>query len=136
MRNKFIWITIVVLVIGGLGVYLYKRSSNSISYTDEVRIGVILPLSGDLAFLGESGKNGVLLAEYYINSIQKGRKLKVILEDGKGQPSVSISAANKLITSDEYKNNSVYLECVDLLIQQVQEREKFIFIKLTPLIRN
>ncbi len=70
-----------------------------------IKIGAILPLSGDAAQYGEWGKSGIDLAVEEINS--KGginnKKIEVIYEDDAADPKKGVSAANKLITIDGVK---------------------------------
>jgi branched-chain amino acid transport system substrate-binding protein len=69
----------------------------------EIKIGAILPLTGDAAKYGQSAKKGMELAIDEINA--KGginnKKLKLIIEDSQGQVKDGISAFNKLITVDK-----------------------------------
>lgn len=73
--------------------------------TEVIKIGAILPLSGDAAQYGEWGKSGIALAVEEINS--KGginnKKIKVIYEDDAADPKKGVSAANKLIAVDGVK---------------------------------
>lgn len=68
----------------------------------EVRVGAILPLTGDAASYGQALKAGMDLALEEINNNGGvgGRDLVVIYEDGQGEPSKSVSAITKLINSD------------------------------------
>jgi len=93
---------------------------------DIVRIGAVLPLSGNLAQLGESGKTGLLLAEEYINSKHDNKKIKFIFEDGKANPTASINAANKLITLDKIDIVFSIISAVELSIVPIQEKERFL----------
>ena len=70
---------------------------------DAVKIGVIQPFSGPTAFYGEEAKRGVEMALERINSMGGvlSKKLELIMEDGKGDPAVTISSAEKLIVRDK-----------------------------------
>ncbi len=62
---------------------------------ETVKIGAILPLTGNLAFLGEPERNSLLLAQ---EGIKKENKLvNLIIEDSKGNATDGISAMNKLV---------------------------------------
>ena len=67
--------------------------------SEPIKVGVILPLTGDLGFLGEEIKKGMDLALVEINST--GQKLEVKYEDDAFDPAKSASAANKLISIDK-----------------------------------
>lgn len=68
-----------------------------------IKIGAILPLTGDMAKFGESFKNGIDFALEEINSKGKirGIKAKIIYEDDAGNGKQSVSAFRKLITRDK-----------------------------------
>lgn len=67
-----------------------------------IRIGVVLPLTGEVAVDGKLESNGIKLAAAQINAAGgiNGRKLEVLFEDGACDPAASASAAQKLITRD------------------------------------
>jgi len=68
----------------------------------EVRIGAILPLTGDLASYGQNARDGMMLLADQINAKGgvEGRKLTVIFEDSRTLPDQAVSAINKLISVD------------------------------------
>lgn len=63
------------------------------------KIGAILPLTGNVAWLGENAKNGIQLAIEEINSSGgiKGKKLEIIFEDSKLEPKEGVAIANRLV---------------------------------------
>jgi len=66
----------------------------------EIRIGAILPLTGDAAKYGKASKQGIELGLQQINSsggIHK-KKLEIIYEDDQADPKLGVSAFEKLIT--------------------------------------
>ncbi len=63
----------------------------------EIKIGAILPLTGDGAKYGEEAKNGIELALEEMND----SKIKVIYEDDQMTSSSAINAFNKLVESDK-----------------------------------
>ena len=70
---------------------------------DTIKIGVILPLTGPNAVIGQEEKRGIDMAIEKINAAGGALKKKVelIVEDNKGDPTVIVSAAEKLITRDK-----------------------------------
>lgn len=69
-----------------------------------IKIGVIAPLTGSLQFEGQQQLNGVQMAVNEVNKaggILGGRLITVVAEDGKGEATESVSAAEKLITRDK-----------------------------------
>lgn len=70
---------------------------------EAIRVGVILPITGDKAKFGEIEKNSFALALEEINAAGgiNGKKLEFIYEDDTGRPDVARSAAEKLLTKDK-----------------------------------
>ncbi len=56
-----------------------------------LKVGVILPLSGEFAFIGDEIQRGMKLAQD-----ESGKDIKIIFEDDQFTPSISVNAANKL----------------------------------------
>jgi branched-chain amino acid transport system substrate-binding protein len=70
---------------------------------EPIKIGLIEPLTGDVAYDGETAVNGAKLAVREVNEkggLLGGRKIELIVEDGACVPAQSVSAAEKLITRD------------------------------------
>ena len=64
-----------------------------------IKIGVIQPLTGPIAFDGQSAVKGAELAAKEINAaggILGGRMIELVVEDGACVPAQSVSAAEKL----------------------------------------
>ncbi|MGD8992183.1 MAG: ABC transporter substrate-binding protein [Desulfobacterales bacterium] len=69
---------------------------------DPIKIGVLLPLSGRNAAIGQIQKNAVLMAAAEINARggAKDRKIEPVLADTKGTPDGGRAAIRKLIQTD------------------------------------
>jgi branched-chain amino acid transport system substrate-binding protein len=117
MKKAVLWAVVMVLSLAFVACQ-EKREA--------VRIGAVLPLSGNLAQLGESSKMGLLLAEEYINSKYENKKIEFLFEDGKANPTASINAVNKLITLDKVNIVFSIISAVDLSIVPIQEKEHFL----------
>lgn len=65
---------------------------------EAVRVGAVLPLTGNLAFLGDDYQNSLQLATEEINANGgiNGKKIELFFEDGRGEPRESLSAARSL----------------------------------------
>ena len=61
MKKVIIWIAVVAVII--LGVLAIKKSPSQPVSKEPIKIGVILPLGGDAAFIGEAAKNSAILAK-------------------------------------------------------------------------
>jgi branched-chain amino acid transport system substrate-binding protein len=70
---------------------------------DTIKVGIVLPLTGDQAKFGEIEKQSFDLALGEINAAGgvKGKKLEFIIEDDTGRPEVGRSVVEKLITKDK-----------------------------------
>lgn len=68
-------------------------------YAEPVKIGVILPLTGDFAFFGEQAKQGIELAVDEIN--RSVENVKVIFEDEKCLPKEALNSFKKLTSLDK-----------------------------------
>ncbi len=70
--------------------------------TEEISVGVVVPLTGPLSSNGLQMKNGMELALEEINgsSLLDGRKIRFIVEDSEGTPDGAERAYTKLIEQD------------------------------------
>jgi branched-chain amino acid transport system substrate-binding protein len=101
------------------------------STSEPVKIGVIIPLSGPAADSGQQMRNGYLTALKEIEEngwILGGREIELIFEDGKGDPSTSVAALEKLVTRD---NTEIILgtisSTVDVALAEPMKRYEPIF---------
>ena len=110
--NIRIWI-LVFLISGSIGSMSCSRERDQ---SGPVRVGAVLPLTGNLAFLGEAIRNGMELATEEINATarKENRQFLVIYEDSKGNPSDGVSAVRKLIDADKVKYLIINLTSVAL----------------------
>ena len=75
-----------------------------ISFAAEpIKVGVILPLTGEKAVFGEIEKNSFLIALDEINKAGgvRGTKIELLIEDDTSSPDVARGAAEKLISKDK-----------------------------------
>ncbi|MBA4419511.1 MAG: ABC transporter substrate-binding protein, partial [Syntrophus sp. (in: bacteria)] len=68
----------------------------------KVKIGVIFPISGDLADKGKDSVNGIILAAEEINAAGgiaalDGAKLELIFGDTRGNPDIGVKETERLI---------------------------------------
>jgi len=94
MRLIFI-ISIILLV-------LLTACTVQTTKEDTLKIGVIVPLSGNGAIYGEWGRRSLDMATDEINAKGGvgGNKLELIYEDGKFSPSETVTSFHKLVRSD------------------------------------
>ncbi len=134
MRNKGLIIIILVVLVGIGGYFVWKNTIKKQNKTDSevVKIGAILPLTGEAATYGIRLKKGMDLALKEINSKNPKLKFEIIYEDGKGNPSTAISAYNKLKSA----NNINYViggmfSNVALSLAPIVEKDKVILMSPT-----
>ena len=103
MKKIIIGIAVIILIV--VGVSYFGKNSSQPSAKEPIKIGVILPLTGDAATIGESLKNTITIAIEEINGSGgvENRLLEMIYEDGKCGGLASASAAQKLINIDKVK---------------------------------
>ncbi len=97
------WIIYCILILG-LAIFAGRIGCGP-EPEKEIKIGVILPLTGDGSAYGQKEKNGIELAITKTNETGgiEGKQIRVIYEDSKGIPTPAVSALNKLITKDKVK---------------------------------
>ena len=97
--KKIIWAIIIIAIITGV-VFLFGKGGKDVYKNETIKIGAILPLTGDLAFLGEEIKKGIDIA--VLEYKDKGVDINVIYEDDQSlSPIVAVNAANKLLNIDK-----------------------------------
>ncbi|MDD4715184.1 MAG: ABC transporter substrate-binding protein [Oscillospiraceae bacterium] len=73
------------------------------SSSGAIKVGVIAPLTGDVAVYGTAVKNAVQLYTDQFNEKGgvDGKKIELVICDDKGDPTEAINAYNKLVSSDQ-----------------------------------
>jgi branched-chain amino acid transport system substrate-binding protein len=84
-----------------LAVCLGMFSSGCKEKKDTIKIGAILPLTGNLSAIGTGEKKGIELAYDSIKKQYPNKNIIVIYEDFKSDTKLAVSAANKLISIDK-----------------------------------
>jgi len=98
---KKIWMGIGVAVVAALIIAItFIRPAEE---PKEIKIGVILPLTGDLAEPGTKSFNGIKLAVDTYNDNNPDRPIRLIVEDSRANPTDGVNAINKLISIDHIK---------------------------------
>lgn len=98
-NTKIIIGVIIVIIVIGVAWYAVSKQQKE---QGMIKIGAILPLSGDSAFLGKSEINGINLAIDDFNSKSKN-KVQLITEDSQANPTQAVNAVNKLKDLDKVK---------------------------------
>lgn len=93
-------ITLIGLSLIALFAIIFNACNNN-TQTDNIKIGVILPLTGKFAVIGEGEKKGIEMA---IDSLKKkfpNTKIEVVFEDFASETKNAVTAANKLISIEK-----------------------------------
>ena len=98
-KGIWIWSIIIILLI----IVLVYQNVGTSETKGNIKIGLIAPLTGDVASIGQGTKSAAELAVSEINSAGgvNGRMLTLISEDGKCDGKESVSAVTKLINIDK-----------------------------------
>ncbi len=95
--KKFIWIIVILVVLVLL--FLTNVKPQSPTSDGPIKIGAILPLSGDFGSIGEEIRRGAELAVEELG--KQGKEIILISEDDQFLPVRAASAANKLAVIDK-----------------------------------
>src|SRR6476659_7701032 len=95
--NRTLWTSIVA---GLVGAALFSGAAIA---QDAIRIGVTQPLTGAFAASGNYVTQGAKIAEEDINKAGGvlGRKIQLVVEDNKSNPTEAVATAEKLVNSDK-----------------------------------
>lgn len=92
-------IVIVILTLVGFSIWYLLRQNKEVEVEKEiVKIGAVLPLSGEVASYGVDSKKGIDLAISLANQSQDKYEFKVEYQDSKGEPKTAVSALQKVLS--------------------------------------
>jgi len=127
MNKTIIWVVIIILVIWGVGNLIDRDSKSS---GDEIKIGILAPLTGQASVLGERMRNGMELAKEDLISegIIKEEQLTIIYEDA-CFPKESLNATRKFIDVEKVKiiGGSFCLVGIDAISPITEANEIIVF---------
>ena len=102
MKKLFSILAVAMLAFTGCG---NKKEDTKAAAADKtvIKVGVIAPLTGDVAQYGNSAKEGIQLRVDEINAEGgiNGKKIELIIEDDKGDAQEAINAYKKLTAKDK-----------------------------------
>jgi branched-chain amino acid transport system substrate-binding protein len=128
-RSKILVAGIIAIIIAlGIGFWLVSRQKPE---TNSINIGAVLPLTGSAAQWGGPARDGALLAIDEINNEGgiNGKKISLIVEDDKCDPTTGVSATQKLLNSDNpVAIMGAVCSSVTLAIAPIAERDKEILV--------
>ncbi len=96
MKNKKIIIGVLVLILIIVGAVSYGNSNKSVG-NNKIKVGVVLPLSGQYAVFGDSVKNSM---EMSLKDLPNKENVELVFEDDQFDAKKALSAYNKLQSID------------------------------------
>ncbi len=87
----------IVIIAGIIGI-IAKGPGVKMGQKPVVTIGITLPLTGDIAMLGQSNKNAIQLAYSKLDTKNMKYDYKLVFEDDGFKPATGATTANKLIS--------------------------------------
>ena len=127
MHNKTQIKIRLLIIIALLLLFSGCKGDTKTKTVEKVNIGVLLPLSGDLASHGEDMKKGVELAVEEVNvaggiaSLGKA-KLQLIVGDSQSNPDIGAQEAERLIEEEGVVAIICYASSISMMATQVAER--------------
>ena len=106
--KTILWVIAAIIVIGLVWYAVSKKSETVTKEEETIKIGAVLPLSGNLASLGEATKSGLMAAQEKINNTNSGWRVEIIFEDSQSNAQVAVTAVQKLINIDKVNALAVY----------------------------
>lgn len=128
MNKKLIWIVVALLIIGGAVFYFYKNNERISNSSEAVEIGAVLPLSGNGAQYGQYFKQGseLALSDALDEGLIKPNQVKLIIEDGKGDANLSLTAFRKLTETDHIDASLIDVSSVILAIKPEANKDSVV----------
>jgi len=126
--RSFLIILSVVVIVAVVAILLTIRERPMDQ--ERITIGAILPLSGNLGFMGKMEGDGMKLAVEDINAEGgvNGVPLELRFDDSQGKPDLGVTAAQRMLTVDRINILIASFSGVALGIKPVVEREGGILI--------
>ena len=97
-KSKLIVIVIVAVVIVG---FVLSNSNKAIESPDTLKLGLMLPLTGDYAVAGQNAQKGMELAIEQYENDNPGVKIDVVIEDDAYDAAKGVSAYKKMVEFDK-----------------------------------
>lgn len=122
MKNKHISALLLIIVLLG-GFYLYSNKKPA----GQLKIGVILPITGKTASIGEASNKLMEMAREDLEADYPNSNIEIIVEDGAGDAKTSVAAAQKLVEVDKVSALYVMLTSPTLATLPIAQKKGIIF---------
>ncbi len=121
-KNTKIIVGIIIIIVA---IWIGYFSFNKPIEQEAVKIGIILPLTGNQAAYGQGIQEGLEIALEEINN-NMSRKINIIYEDNAGEIKNSVSAAQKLINIDKVTALITGVSQHSLAVAPIAEQNKIV----------
>ena len=131
-RSNLIKTLLLILVALGIGGFVFKDGlllsarNDNVEGKPVVKIGVSLPLTGDIAYAGEGMKASLDVFMEDLQSKKLKNKYEFILEDNAFEPRKAITSANKLINIDHVDAILDFGSKTGLVVSPIADKNKII----------
>jgi branched-chain amino acid transport system substrate-binding protein len=102
MNKKLVLGLLALLVIALVGVGIYRQFNNKNTGNEVIKIGAILPLTGEISSFATPLLEGIEIAKEQIK-LDNRLNLQIVIEDSKADAKTAISALEKLKSIDKTK---------------------------------
>lgn len=101
--KNVLWVVVIILVVWGIVALNNRPLSNTANQSGPIKVGVIMPLTGDIATVGQATRYAIEIAKDEVNAKGgiNGRPIELVEEDAKCDPATAASAASKLTQIDK-----------------------------------
>jgi len=123
MKKKItISLIILAVIVAGIAIYFTQKPKEP----ETIKIGAILPLTGNWSIVGEPQRNSIILAIGDTGLSEK--RIKIFIEDSKGDPKEGVNIVSSLIN---VKNVDIFLVTGDNIVRSVKDiiisKDKILF---------
>jgi branched-chain amino acid transport system substrate-binding protein len=127
--NKKVLLLVLLITVLSIGAFILLKNNN-VSKPSSVNIGAVLPLTGKAAQYGVYFKQGseLALSDAIAEGLIKSDQVQLLIEDGKGDATSSLSAFKKLIQSDYIVACLIDLSNVILAIKPIANKDSIVSI--------
>lgn len=118
------WVIGVIVVIAIVAVGYFASSGSGEVSQKTIKIGVIAPMTGNLAFMGEGIRDAILIAKENMGNTKN--KYEVIFEDDQLDAKMSASAAYKLLNADNVDAFVTFSSVTGNVVAPIAEQNKVV----------
>lgn len=129
MKRKHVFLLTIIALFVGI-IFVLNRVSNSKLHNSEmVKIGAVIPLTGNYSDVGDWMKIGMDMAVEDFNSKSEKYQLSILYEDSKSDPTSAISAYQMLKSTQNVQFYVSTVSSVCLALKPLAVRDsKFLFV--------